>query len=338
MGGVYMCPYNNNGVNELNRLRPLFILKMLMEDTDDETYLTTTQVLDKLEKEHGVIAHRQTIKYDVDNLNQLGFDVEVYKGRTNQYRYTGRTFDTAELRILIDAVVSSKSLSRSKSLSLAKKLTSLSGGCTTYSLNRCIDVGLRVKSPNESIYYITDAVNQAINLNCKIAFLYFEYNSLKEKKYKNRGREYIFSPYRMLWDGDFYYMVGYSDKHKKVVSFRIDRIDRAPTVLEERDAVPMPADFDLNDYINSMPRMLDSGREEVTIEFDNAVASAIFDRFGYDIEVNLIGNGRSSITVCTAVGPVLYSWIAGFAGRAKLVASEDVMAEYKDMLMKALSA
>lgn len=133
-------------------------------------------------------------------------------------------------------------------------------------------------------------------------------------------------------------MIGYSDKHKKVASFRVDRIEKIPVVLETEEAVPVPADFDLNDFINSMPRMLDSSREEVTLEFDNSVVSAVYDRFGYDVEVKSLRNSRSSITILTATGPVLYSWIAGFAGRMKLVASEETMAEYRDMLTKALSA
>lgn len=330
-----MADYINKG-NKQNKLRPLFILKLLMEYTDDESYLTTPEILDKLELDYGLKVSRQIIRYDIDHLNDIGFEIERIKGISNQYRYVGRTFDTAELRILIDAVAYSKSLSRQKSLALAKKISSLAGCCTAYALNRSIDVNLRVKTPNESIYYITDAINKAIGLDCKIAFHYFEYNSLKEKKYKNKGREYIFSPYRMLWDGDFYYVVGYSDKHHKIASFRIDRIDRAPLVLEEEYAVPMPKDFDLNEYINSMPRMLDSEREEITIVFDNDAASAVFDRFGYDVDVTLVNNGRSSITVRTAVGPVLYSWFAGFAGRVKLVASDNVMKEYRDMLTKAL--
>lgn len=332
-----MADYINKD-NKQNRLRPLFILKLLMEQTDDESYLTTPQIIEKLESEYGIMVHRQIIKYDIDHLNSIGFEIEKIKGISNQYRYVGRVFDTAELRILIDAVSSSKSLSRQKSLALAKKISSLAGCCTAYALNKSIDVNVRVKTPNEAIYYITDAINKAISLECKIAFHYFEYNSMKEKKYKNKGHEYIFSPYRMIWDGDFYYVVGYSDKHNKVASFRIDRIDRAPVVLDEECAVPMPNDFDLNEYINSMPRMLDSEREEITIEFDNDTAGAVFDRFGYDVDVTLIGNGRSSITVCTAVGPVLYSWIAGFAGRAKLIASDKVMKEYREMLTKALEA
>jgi len=327
-----------NGSNYSNTIRPLYISKIIMENTGDESYITTPQILEKLETDYGINPNRQYIKYDVEELIQLGFEIEITRGVSNQYRYAGRAFDTAELRILIDAVVSSKSLSRQKSLALAKKITGLSGGIESYALARSIDVGQRVKSPNESIYYITDAVNKAISLECKIAFFYYEYTNLKTKRLKNRGRAYYFSPYRMLWDGDFYYMIGYSDKHKKVASFRVDRIEKIPVVLEAEEAVPVPADFDLNDFINSMPRMLDSSREEVTLEFDNSVVSAVYDRFGYDVEVKSLRNSRSSITVLTATGPVLYSWIAGFAGRMKLVASEETMAEYRDMLTKALSA
>ena len=333
-----MARYVKNKNNLSIRLRPLAVLKIVMEYTDDESFITTPEILEKLESVYGFYAHRQTIKYDIEELNQLGFEIETTKGIYNQYRYAGRKFDTAELRILIDAVISSKSLSRQKSLTLAKKLTELSSVCTCYALNKSIDVGQRVKAPNESIYYITDAINKAINSECKIAFCYFEYTYLKTKRLKNHGKEYIFSPYRLVWDGDFYYMVGFSDKHNKVASFRVDRIESVPVMLEDEEAVPMPEDFDLIDYINSMPRMLDSIREEVTIEFDNSVAGAVFDRFGYDTEIVSLKNGKSSITVRTAVGPVLYTWIAGFAGRVKLIASEKVMNEYRDMLTRALGA
>ena len=104
------------------KLRPLYLAKILYEMTDEDHYLTTAQLIQLLEEKYGIKAHRQTIKAEVELLKQFGLEIEEVKSTQNRYNLYGRTFDIPELKLLIDAVESSKFISASKSLELVKKL------------------------------------------------------------------------------------------------------------------------------------------------------------------------------------------------------------------------
>lgn len=84
-----------------------------------------------------------------------------------------------------------------------------------------------------------EALNDAINASKKVSFQYFTYNVRKEQKLKYDGYTYVFSPYKLIWNGDYYYVVGYSEKHKGIGNFRVDRIVRCPIILND-DAVQPP--------------------------------------------------------------------------------------------------
>lgn len=46
----------------------------------------------------------------------------------------------------------------------------------------------------------------------------------KEKELKHDGYLYRFSPYDLVWNNDCYYIFGWSQKHDKIVKFRVDRM------------------------------------------------------------------------------------------------------------------
>lgn len=132
-----------------------------------------------------------------------------------------------------------------------------------------------------------------------------------------------------------YYMVGYSDKHKNIGSFRIDRICKQPRVLGT-DAVPKPEDFDINDYLNTMFRMYNSERCTVELVCDNSVMDAIIDRFGEDVKTyaNNMNTFRAEVEI--AANHVFYSWVFGFGGRVRIKAPDNVRAEYAEMVKNAV--
>ena len=144
----------------------------------------------------------------------------------------GRTFDLPELKTLIDAIESARFIPKKKSADLVKKIASLSSKHTSEDLVRNVDVENRLKTDNQKVLYIMDALNEAINKKKKVSFQYFSYNANKKQEIKNGGFTYIFSPYKLIWNGDYYYAVGFSEKHKSVGSFRVDRIVKQPKVLE----------------------------------------------------------------------------------------------------------
>ena len=152
---------------------------------------------------------------------------------------------------MIDAVESARFIPKEKSAALVEKLGSLTSQHNTEKLVRNVDVENRIKADNKKIYYIMEALNDAINANKKVSFQYFTYNVRKEQKLTYDGYTYVFSPYKLIWNGD-YYVVGYSEKHKGIGSFRVDRIVRCPEILDEV-AVQPPKNFDLNVYLLNVP-------------------------------------------------------------------------------------
>ena len=215
------------------KLRPLYLTQILKERTDEDHYLTTPQLCAILKDEYGMETHRTTIKSDIEMLQQAGIGIQAVRSSQNQYNFIDREFDIAELKLLIDAVESSKFITKSKSEQLVAKLTSFAGAFKGRELKRNLAVDGRIKPENEQIFYIVDVINEAINHRRKIRFQKTEYNIRKEVVLHNNGEKYTFSPYSLIWDGDFYYVVGYSDKYKSIGSHRVDRIAKQPEILDE---------------------------------------------------------------------------------------------------------
>lgn len=215
------------------KLRPFYVAKMLYEQTDEDHYLTIAQIMEQLEKDYGISTSRGTVGDDIKALQELGVEIEVVPSTQKRFSLIGRRFDLPELKTLIDAVESARFIPKEKSAALVEKLGSLTSQHNTEKLVRNVDVENRIKADNEKIYYIMEALNDAISANKKVSFQYFTYNVRKEQKLKYDGYTYIFSPYKLIWNGDYYYVVGYSEKHKGIGSFRVDRIVRCPKILEE---------------------------------------------------------------------------------------------------------
>ncbi len=317
------------------KLRPLFILKILYEHTDENHCITIAQILQILKDEYEIESYRKTIKEDIELLIAADFDIEFIKSSQNLYHIISRDFDIAELKVLIDAVVSSKFISRSKSQKLADKLSKLSGPYQCKELVRNIDVERRVKGENKQLLLIVDAINTAINKKKKISFKYFSYNVRKEKIEKHNGFEYKFSPYKLVWNGDYYYVVGFSDKYNDVGSFRVDRISKCPQILDDK-AVPIPKTFDMNAYLNSMFRMYSGDRREVELVCDNSVMDSIIDRFGENVKVYANDMESFRIIIKTSISHIFYSWVFGYGGKVKIRGPVDVKDGYVEMVKKSL--
>lgn len=319
------------------KLRPFYVAKMLYEQTDEDHYLTVAQIIEQLERDYGIFTSRGTIGDDIKALQEFGIEIEVVPSTQKRFSLLGRKFDIPELKTLIDATESARFITKNKSAALVEKLASLTSQFNKKKLVRNVDVENRIKSENEKVYYIVEALNDAINDHKKVSFQYFSYNVCKEQKAKNEGYTYVCSPYKLIWNGDYYYVVGYSEKHNGIGSFRVDRIARQPKILED-DAIAPPTDFDLNVYLNSMFRMYNGERKQIELVCANDLMDAIIDKFGKNVPV--LANDMKSfrVLVNTSVGSVFYSWVFGFGGRVSIKAPEEVKAEYTKMVFDAAKA
>ena len=311
------------------KLRALCILKILYELTDVDHQLSTAEIAEQLEEKYGLKVYRTTINSDIEQLRQFGIDICINKSTQNRYFIDGRLFDVPELKLLIDAVESSKFITKKKSMELVEKLGTLASKNSSTDLKRNLCIEGRLKPVNEQIYYIVDALNDAINQGKKVSFQYFQYNVKKEQKLRHDGEVYVFSPYTLVWNGDYYYVIGYSDKHQDIGSFRVDRIYKQPKIMKE-DAIPRPEDFDEAEYVKTMFHMYSTKPQMVELICDNDIMDTIIDKFGEDVKTYAYSLSSFKAEVEVATSHVFYSWVFGFGGRVKIKGPESVKREYEE--------
>lgn len=237
-----------------NKNRILYLLSYLYKFTDEEHQITTGELLNLLHQQD-IKGNRMTIKNDIDMLIDAGFDIVVNREFSNRFYYGSREFELPELKLLIDAVSSSRFITAKKSEELIAKLAAIAGEHQASKLTARMFVSDRIKSDNNQIYLVIDIIEQVIDAEKQIAFHYFDYTPDKEKILRNDGEKYYASPYALVWNGDRYYMLAYSPKHEKVISFRVDRMTHV--TFMDLEAVQAPEDFKVSDYTNKLFKMYD---------------------------------------------------------------------------------
>ena len=346
----WICHWENDmeSKEQATKMRLLYIARILYEESDAEHYFTTNQLRQLLLDRYGIESHRQTIPTDMEALRSIGMNVREYLGTQKRYWLEDRTLTVPEVKLLIDAVNSSRFITKKKSVELQDKLLRFVSCYEAEGLKRNISVEHRVKRDNEQIYRIIDAVNNAINQGKKISFRYFKYDTNKRPKLRNGGEPYVFSPHQLVWNGDFYYVVGVNEDGE-VRIFRLDRMEGRPQILDAL-AKGLPRGFSMSKFLNTTFRMFGTGFTTVTLLCDNDVVDSILDRFGKSVEIQPVdethfrnsedivpvGPDRFRIVVDVAVSNVFYGWVFGFGGKVKIEGPEEVKEEYQKMVRKAV--
>lgn len=313
-----------------NKKRLLTILEYLYKNTDEENPTNTTRLIDFL-SEKEVEGDRKTIADDIEALVDMGYDIVSIKSSPNKYFWGQRAFEIPELKLLIDAVCSSRFITDKKSKELTKKITLLAGANQSLQLKRHIIATGRAKTENQNIYYLVDEITTAINEKKQISFQYSEYNVMKEKILRHDGEVYVISPYMLYWNEDYYYVVGYSEKRSKVVSFRVDRM--VDTKMISADAVFQPADFNPNDYADRIFCMFNSSEQEVVeLECQNELMKYIIDRYGLEVKTSVKTENTFAAWIPVNLSPVFYSWVFQFGGKVKIISPKIAVNEYRKML------
>uniref|UniRef100_UPI0040386BE0 helix-turn-helix transcriptional regulator n=1 Tax=Roseburia inulinivorans TaxID=360807 RepID=UPI0040386BE0 len=185
--------------SEKQKLKLLYIMQCLTEKTDAEHSVTTQEIIDYLALQ-GINAERKSIYTDIDLLIDYGMDIVKNSGRSGGYTLVSRQFELAELKLLVDAVQSSKFITTKKSRDLIGKLETLCSKYEAGQLHRQVVVTNRNKTVNENIYYNVDIIYNAIAENVKIQFQYFEWDVNKEMHLRRNGKLYEVSPWLLTWD------------------------------------------------------------------------------------------------------------------------------------------
>ncbi len=317
----------------IQRLKLLYLYKILTEQTDENHALTLPEIITKLEF-YGISAARKALYEDIEALKLYGLDIVDGRGRNANYRVVSREFELAELKLLADAVTSSKFLTEKKSRELTNKIASLCSVHEAKQLRRQVFVSGRVKSINEKIYLAVDAIHHAISSGKQITFRYFSYDREKRKVYRDGKR--TCSPYALVWDDEKYYMVAYCEKRSSIINFRVDRMETVE--ISEAPARPLPVGFDLTEYLGSTFSMFAGESREVKLRFHNKLVNSVIDRFGKDIKMVPLDDDHFSIHASVKVQPPFFGWLFQFGEQASILEPADVVEEYRQMLQSTMNA
>lgn len=320
------------------KLRILYLYQYLVQHTDAEHTLSTAELMKILKEEYSMKVSRNTISDDLGVLHDCGLHIEHYESTQNKYYYDGYIYELPELKILVDAISSSKFITQRKSDELITKLLMLTNSQNVAKLRRHIYVAGRVKSDNENGYYIVDAINEAIDNKRKISFRYADFNVFKQRYISNDGKPYTVSPYTLIWDGDCYYMRGFCDERQEMRNFRLDRIAEQPKILNQIAVMP-PEDYNPADYSKHVFQMYDTDEPiSVQLHCHVSVMKYLIDNFGGDFKVEPIDDEHFNATVSACTSTTFYRWIFGFNGKIQIIGPQPVIESYKEMLSSALNA
>ena len=317
-----------------NQKRKLMVLaRFLLKHSDEEHPLTLGQLQEELERWNAP-AERKSIYDDMEQLRQLGLDVQTRRGVGGGWFIGQRDFELAELKLLVDAVQSSRFLTQKKSSALIGKLESLASVHQARQLQRQVYVDRRAKTMNEHIFYNVDKLHTAIAVNREVTFRYFEYNMRKQKVYRRGGERYRVTPFGLIWDNENYYLAGFDHLHREMRHYRVDKMLKVEPLFDtRREGAEEYANFDVNTYVQQTFGMFNGPIKKVTLKCENRLAGAMIDRFGTGPTLVPYAGGEAFvITVDVQVSPQFYGWVAGFGAGIEILSPPEVRAEMRKTL------
>ena len=296
--------------------------------------MRAAELLTMLEQQHNIVCERKTIYSDIAALQDYGVDIVSIPGKNGGYYIASRNFELPELKLLIDAVQSSRFLTEKKSRELIEKLCSQ---CSVYDarlMRRDVLVSGRVKSMNETIYYNVDAIQDAIAENRQITFRYFDYGLDGKRHYRNRN--YQASPYGLCQDHENCYLLAHSERHG-VTSYRVDRMSDIRLLDDPRTPCPELTGKALTEHANRLFQMYAGEQTAVKLRFHRSLINAVIDRFGREVMLIPDGEEHFVFTAEVAVSPMFLSWVIGFGQKAKILYPESVVQACQDLCREALA-
>ena len=315
------------GTNQKFKLYRL--AQIMLEKTDEEHYITMPEIMESL-AEYNITADRKSIYTDLRDLSVLGIEVEGEPiGNRYHYHVVSRTFELPELKLLVDAIQSSKFITEKKSNTLIKKLEKMVSEYDAQKLQRQVYVSGRIKTMNESIYYTVDAIHNAISENKKIKFQYYQWNVKKEMELRHNGAWYHISPWGLSWDDENYYLVGYDSDAKKIKHYRVDKMLHIRLSGESREGKEFFNKLDMADYAKKSFGMFGGKEQTVKLLVKNSLAGVIIDRFGKNAILFPTDEEYFTVNVEVHVSRQFLGWVFSLGDGIKIVGPDDVVEEMR---------
>lgn len=314
----------------------LYLLQILTQESDELHPLSIQQIIEALAR-YEIAAERKSVYDDIAILIDFGYDIVVQKGRSNTYFLGSRDFELVELKLLVDAVESAKFITAKKSQSLIQKICHMTSKYQAQLMQRQVHVQDRAKTFNELTYYNVDTIHSAIAQNRQIQFRYYSWvvdpasPKLFARKAR-RGGAYTVSPWSLLWDDEYYYLIAYDPRAQHIKHYRIDRMEQVTVCKSHRDGQKAFLALDIAQYSKSMFGMFGGAPTSIRLRMHNRLIGIIVDRFGTDIIIHKSGPDHFIIHANVIVSPQFYSWLLGFETEAQVLSPDWVVDSIRDKI------
>ena len=321
------------------KLKLLYLAQILQDETDENHPLTVQELIARLAS-IGITAERKSIYDDIAALQRFGLDIVVARRQSNAYCIGERSFQLPELKLLVDAVQASKFITAKKSRELIKKISALASMHDASILQRQLYFSGGAKTMNETIYYSVDTIHTALSQNRKIEFRYYEWvvspssPRLFEKQWRRQGRAYRISPWALLWDSEYYYLVAYDTEAAMLKHYRVDKMEAVSLAPEKRDGQEVFDKVDLAEYARQTFGMFGGEETDVTLRFSNRLIGVVLDRFGKDIIVHPAGDRHFTVTVKAVISQLFLAWLLGFGDEVEALSPPLLIESLRSTLQK----
>jgi len=313
----------------------LHLARMLLRQTDEDHPLTVPQIIERLARQD-IKAERKSIYDDLEALRLFGLDIQSRKGKVPGWFVGEREFELPEVKLLMDAVQSSRFITQKKSDALIRKLEGLASSHQAGQLQRQVFVSGRIKVMNESIYYNVDKLHSAIAAQKAITFKYFDYDIQRRKVFRQEGKRYVVSPYGLIWNSENYYLVAFHHAYREMRHYRVDKMTEIVVTSLDRDGKDQHPDFQLAEYGQKHFGMYGGQEVRVTLRGRKDKAQLVWDRFGQDIILVPDGEEHFTVTLPVVISPQFFGWLLGLDGSVTLAGPKEAVAAYRRRLNAAL--
>ena len=313
----------------------LCLYRMLLRQTDEEHPLTVLQIIEELARQD-IKAERKSIYDDLEALRLFGMDIQSRKGKTSGWFVGDREFELPEVKLLMDAVQSSRFITQKKSDALIRKLEGLASVHQAGQLQRQVYVSGRIKVMNESIYYNVDKLHAAIAGQKAITFKYFDYDIQRKKVFRQDGKRYMVSPYGLIWNSENYYLVAFDHTHRELRHYRVDKMTEIVVTNLDREGREQYPNFQLAEYGQKHFGMYSGQEMKVTLRGRRDKAGLVWDRFGQDVILVPDGEDWFTVTLPVVVSPQFFGWLLGLNGSITLAGPKEAVSAYRRRLAATL--
>ncbi len=323
---------------KVQKIKLLKIWEILNWKSDEQHPLSTQDIISEL-KQLGIKCDRRTLYSDIDAMQSNGYSImNRRRGHDMMYWVQQRQFSPPELKIIMDALQSSKFIPKEKTTELMKKVASLGGSEAAHLLLRNTVRFNTVKLSNEDIFDITYKLEQAIENGKRVSFRYFDINASGDRIYRHENKLYEEEPLAMLCSEGNYYLLCYRsqpeyENHVKI--FRTDRIADVSILDSELSKEGRKAVRSLSNYPKQVFKMYGGQIRKVKLAFDESLIGVVYNKYGEDINIRKNGS-RYTVSVEIQISPTFWGWLMQFPTQMEIISPVDVREQFSAWILSAV--